>query len=179
LAALPAVPISCRPRAFAHRQRALEKVLRCHALEHHAGRGVERDALGQPHHVLRRHHTLLAVAARRVAGVGGAVAGLEVRDTLAHGLDDAGTFHAQRERQRVLVQARALVDVDVVQPRGVVADADLARARLAHRQVDELQLFGATVGGDLDRAGHVLCSGVVGRPRRLRQTSRPRARSAL
>jgi hypothetical protein len=97
---------------------------------------------GSLHHVPRRHHARLAVAAGRVAGVGGAVAGLQVRDALAHRLDDAGAFHAQRQRQRAGVQAGALVDVDEVQAAGVVADADLARAGLAHRQVDQLHCSG-------------------------------------
>jgi hypothetical protein len=77
-----------------------------------------------------------------------------VRDALAHRLDHAGAFHAQCQRQRVGVQAAALVDVDEVQAAGVVANADLARAGVTHGQFDEPHLFGAAVGGDLDGAWH-------------------------
>jgi hypothetical protein len=77
-----------------------------------------------------------------------------VRHAVAHRFDDTGAFHAQAQRQRVLVQAGALVDVDEVQADGVVADADLARAGLAHGQVDELHLLGAAVLADLDGLGH-------------------------
>jgi hypothetical protein len=136
------------------RQRLLQQVLHRQALEHHAGGGVEGDVVGQLAHLRRGHDARFAVRARRVGGVGGAVTDLQVRDTLAHRFHHAGAFHAQRQRQRVLVQAGALVDVDEVQPAGVVADADLARAGLAHGHVDQLQLLGAAVGGDLDGARH-------------------------
>ena len=91
-------------------------------------------ASGSLHDVLRRHHAHLAVAARRVARIGRAVAGLQVRDARAHRLDDAGAFHAERQRQRQrVVQPGAVVDVDVVEAAGLVADADLARRRVADR----------------------------------------------
>jgi hypothetical protein len=46
------------------RQRLLQQVLRRQALEHHAGGGVEGDAVGQLGHRLGRHHAHLAVRAR-------------------------------------------------------------------------------------------------------------------
>jgi hypothetical protein len=107
-----------------HRARLLEQVLRRQALEHHGRAGLERCRRAAAH--ARRHHAHLAVAARRVAGVGGAVAGTQVRHALAHRLDHARAFHAELQRHGQGVQAGALVDVDEVQADGVVADADLA-----------------------------------------------------
>ena len=135
-------------------QRLLQQVLRGQSFEHHAGCGVEGDAFGQPHHVLRGHHARFAVAAGRVAGVSRTVARMQVRHALAHCLDDARAFHAQQQRQRVGVQAGALVDVDEVQAAGVVANADFARARRADLAVDDVHLLGAAEGGDLDGAWH-------------------------
>ena len=68
-------------------------------------------------------------------------------------LDHAGALHAQRQRQRIGVQAGALVDVDEVDADGMVADAHLAGAGLADLQLDELHRFGAAELADLDRAG--------------------------
>jgi len=118
--------------------RAGQQVGGGHALEHHGRTGLEIDAVRQLHDTLCRHHAHLAVAARRLAGVGDAVTGLQVRDARTHRLDHARRLHAQRQRQRVRVQAGALVDVDEVQADGVVADAHLARAGVADGQIDEL-----------------------------------------
>ena len=136
------------------RLRALEQVLRGEALEHHGRAGVEVDRIGQLAHALGRHHAQLAIAAGRLAGVGGAVAGLQVRDARAHGLDDAGRFHAQRRGHLQRVQAGAVVDVDEVQADRLVADADFAGARLAHLHVDDLQLFRTAGLGDLYGFAH-------------------------
>src|ERR1019366_9603213 len=87
----------------------------------------------------------------RPAAVGGPVARLQMGDAGADGLDDAGAFIAQRERHRQGVHAGALVDIDVVESAGVMANADLARARLADGQIDEVHLFGATALLDADR----------------------------
>ena len=145
--------VVARLQAF-RRQRLAQQVLRRQALQHHGGAGLERDVVGQLAHGQCGHHARLAVAAGRVAGVGGAVAGFQVRHALAHRLDDAGALHAQVQRHGQLVQAAALVDVDEVQPDGVVADADLARPGFAYGQVDKLHFFCAAVAGNLDGQGH-------------------------
>ena len=41
-------------------------------------------------------------------------------------------------------------DTDEIEPDGVVADADLAGAWLAHGHIDDLQFFGAAGLADLD-----------------------------
>ena len=58
----------------------------------------------------------------------------------------------QRHGQRI--QAAALVHINEVQADGFVANANLARARLAHGHVNELELFGAAVFFDDDCFGH-------------------------
>ena len=70
----------------------------------------------------------LGVGAGRPAGVGHAVARLDVRDARADRLDDPGAFAAQAARQRQRVEAGAVVGVDEVDPDGGVADAGLALA---------------------------------------------------
>mmetsp|Transcript_885 Transcript_885/g.2059 ORF Transcript_885/g.2059 Transcript_885/m.2059 type:complete len:345 (-) Transcript_885:1610-2644(-) len=132
------------------RQRLAQQVLHGQALEHHCRAGLEVDGLGQLEHALGRHHARRRIGARRVAGIGGTVAGPQVADALAHRLDDARPFHAQAGRQRQRIGAVAVIDVDVVQPAGVVADADLARAGLAHLDVHPLQLLRAARGLDDD-----------------------------
>jgi hypothetical protein len=74
--------------------------------------------------------------------------------TFAHRLDHARAFHADAVRQLQRVQAGAVIDVDVVQAAGVMADADFARAGVADFDVSELQLLGAADSGDLDGADH-------------------------
>ena len=67
-------------------------------------------------------------------------------------LDDAGALHAQLQRQRVVVEAGALVDIDEVQADGVVADAHLARARFTHLDRVDHHFLGAAGAVDADGA---------------------------
>ncbi|MCY1520145.1 hypothetical protein D9M68_549160 [compost metagenome] len=139
-------------------QRLLQQVLRGEALEHHGRAGLEGDVVGQFAHALGGHHAQFAVGAGRLARVGGAVAHLQVRHALAHCLDDARGFHAQLQRHLERVQAGALVGVDEVQAHGLVADADLAGAGLAHLDLDDLQFLGTAVAVDTDGfAQHRCC----------------------
>jgi hypothetical protein len=72
----------------------LEQVLGRQALEHHGGPGLERDRIGQAADELRRHHPPLAIGAGRLAGVGDAVAHLEMRHALAYRLHHTRGLHA-------------------------------------------------------------------------------------
>ncbi len=132
---------------------AAQQVLHRQALEHHGGTGLEGDSVGQLADAFGRHHTQLAVAAGRLAGVGGAVAHLQVRDALAHGLDHTRGLHAELQRHGQLVHAAALVDVDVVQAHRLVADADLAGAGFADSDIHQLELFDAAVLVNADGFG--------------------------
>jgi len=122
---------------------ALEQVLRGQALEHHGRTGLKRDGVGQLANTFGGHHAQVAVAAGRLAGIRRAVAHLQVRHALAHGLNHARGLHAQLQRQGQGVQAATLVHINKVQPHRVVADANLAGAGLAHRHGDELELLRA------------------------------------
>ena len=84
--------------------------------------------VGQLDQAVGGHHPLLGVAADG-AGVGAAVADLEVGHAGADRHDLAGTLRARHERQRHLVEARALVDVDVVDADRVLLEPHLARDR--------------------------------------------------
>jgi hypothetical protein len=75
----------------------------------------------------------------------------------------AGALVAEHQRHRQRVGAGALVDVDEVEADRMVADADLAGARVAHRQIDELHLFGAADLVDAD--GRAVGGGRHGRSR--------------
>ena len=133
---------------------ALEQVLRSQALEHHRCAGLKRDGVGQTAHSFCRHHPQLAVAARRLAGIGRAVAGLEVAHALAHRLHHTGGFHTHLQRHRQGVEAGALVNVDVIQTHCLVTDADLAGAGIADHDIHHLQNFGATVVVNAYRLTH-------------------------
>ena len=47
-----------------------------------------------------------------------------------------------------------MVDIDVVDADGMVRDANLARPRLTHQHVNELQYLGATGLPEADGFGH-------------------------
>ena len=132
----------------------LQQVLRRQALEHHGRTGLEIDGVWQLADAFGRHHADLAIAARRLAGVGGAIACLEVRHARSDGLDHAGRLHPELQRHRQLVHARALVNVDEVQADRLVPDPDLAGSRLADSDIDDLHLFGTAMLVDADGSAH-------------------------
>ena len=140
--------------------RAAQQVLGRQALEHHGSTGLERDRIGQPAHAFGGHHAHLAVAARRLAGIGRAVAHFQMGHALAHGLNNARRLHAQLHRHGQLVQTAALVHVDEIQANGLMADANLTGTGFTDGDVNKLEFFGATVlvdangfGGDGCHAG--------------------------
>ena len=65
------------------------------SLEHHRGAFVKADGVGQGANLMRGHDALLGIGARGLRGIGRAVAGFEMRDTLAHGLDHARSLHPE------------------------------------------------------------------------------------
>ena len=58
------------------------------------------------------------------------------------------------QRHGEWVEPAALVNVDEIQADGLVADADLTRAGVAHGDVNEFQFFGSTGLVNLDGEGH-------------------------
>ena len=155
------------------RLRALEQVLSGQALEHHGCAGFKRDALGQLAHGHGWHDAGLAIAARRLTGVGGTVANLQMRDTGAHRLHHARGLHANVERHLHRIHTAAVIDIDEIEAHSLVPNSDLARSGLAHFQLDQFHFFGATMLVDTYRfyfACHVYCLRVgfrKNRPRRM------------
>ena len=108
-------------RALADLVGLAQQVAHRHALQHHGGAGLVVDAVGQLDEPVGGHHPLLGVAAHG-ARIGAAVADLEVGHAGAHGHDLAGSLRAGHERRRHLVEARALIDVDVVDAHGMLLE---------------------------------------------------------
>ena len=140
---------------------AAQQVLHGQALEHHGGAGLKTDRIRQLADAFGRHHAHLAVAAGRLAGIGSAVACLQVRNAFANGLHNARRLHAQAQRHRQLVQPAALIHVDEIKANRFVANADFAGARLANSDIDQLELFGASVLVDNDGFGGDGCHRVI------------------
>ena len=64
---------------------------------------------------------------------------------------DAGAFEPRCERERVRVEARAVIDVDEVQARRLHPDQELAGSRDGLGEIDQPEDLGATVLFDSDR----------------------------
>jgi hypothetical protein len=119
-----------------------QQVLRGHALQHHRRTGLEVDRVGQLDQAVGRDVAHFGIGADRAAGIGDAVADLEVRDRAAHRLDHAGAFEADAGRHGQRIGAGAVVDVDVIEADGVVAHARLVGRRVADADFFPAQDFG-------------------------------------
>ena len=75
----------------------------------------------------------------------------------ANRVDNSGGLHPQRGGQVLRIKAGTLVDVDKVQPAGLVHNADFTGARIAHRPVGQLQNFRASMCVDGNCACDDLC----------------------
>ena len=143
------------------REGFLDQVLHRHALQHHRRALLERQGVGEFHQLLGGHHARFRIGTLRAAGVGDAIASLDVGDAAAYCLDDAGTFSAQAGRQGGGVQAGTEIDVDEIQADGVVLDARLAGAWVANGNVFPFEDFGAAGLMETDGFGHgVLLSNI-------------------
>ncbi len=142
--------------ALAHAIGLPQQHLRGHALQHECRGLVVADALGNAHEALGRQHTRFAVRAGRVECVRDAIAGLELADAGANGLDDAGRLATEHSRELRWIQARALVDVDEVQPDRRMAHPRLTGAGLGHVDRIPAQDFRAAVGMNTHRMSHAV-----------------------
>src|ERR1700722_8169031 len=86
-----------------------------HAFEHHRRGLLVADAVGNRDQPIRREYPLFAIGAERPAGIGDAVAGLEIADARPDLFDNSGAFAAEPARQRHGIEAAALVGVDEVE----------------------------------------------------------------
>ncbi len=107
---------------------AAHKVFDGQALEHHAGRLLVTDVVGQLYRAVGRHIALLRVAARPLH-VGDAITALEFADAGADLDHFTGGFIAGNERQAAgrRIEAGAKVCVDEIDADRVLLDAQLAR----------------------------------------------------
>ena len=122
-----------------------------HALQHHRGGRLVVHIVGEHHDVLGRHGADADVGAGRHARIGDAVSRQEV-DDIGSGVDNhAGRLHPEeRGWLDQPVQARAHVDVDVVDAHGRLADAHLARSRWSRRPCLMAEHVGAAERGHDD-----------------------------
>src|SRR6516165_4806398 len=98
-------------------------------LQHQYGALFISDVVGQLDQLLPGDVALGRIGTEVVV-VGDAIAGVEMRHAGAYRDYLAGRFVAGDERQPGrLVEAGAIVDIDEIQPDGVLADADLAGPR--------------------------------------------------
>ena len=87
-------------------------------------------AFGQFHEPVGVDQPLLGVSANR-AGVSDAVAKAEVGDARANALDHTRALNSRSERQRLRIEAGAMIDVDEVEARRLLTQLDLTGAGLA------------------------------------------------
>ena len=144
-----------------------KQVLHRHALQHHGRTGLKRDGLGNLDQQLGGQIAHLGVGAWGLTGIGHAIAHLHMGHACTHFLDHATALHAQSGW--VLGQGiytAALIDVDVVQADGMVANAGLSRTGLAHFDVANGHHTGGARCIHHDYLAHV-CSidfrGIVGK----------------
>ena len=95
----------------------LVRYVRGGALEHHRGGRAGVQRFRNAHQPVGGHGLQLGIGAE-LGAMRDAIAALKRGHLGPNVLDDAGAFHAQRERQVERVAARALIGVDEVHPRG-------------------------------------------------------------
>lgn len=125
-----------RRRVPQHRLTRLDLVaganqeLDCHALQQEGSCHFIADVIGQLDQQRGGNHPGFGVGTGHATGVCHPVAGLEQLDTLAHRLHNTGSLDAQAARQGRRIHARAVIDVNVVEPDGGLAQPDLPRLRI-------------------------------------------------
>src|SRR5258705_11808151 len=131
--------------------------VRGQALEHHCRRLFGRDRIRQLHELFSVDQPLLGIAADG-AGISHAVASPDTRDTFPNRIDSPGAFDSRNERQLLRIQAGAVIDIDVIEPRGVLPQPDLARAGLADRDLIPYEDSGPARWMNLDGMRHLVAS---------------------
>jgi len=163
-----------QPVAALHAHGAAQQIVRGEPFEHqHRGLFVA-DGARQLDDPLGRQVAQLAVAAGLRVHIGHAVADAQTAHAPSDGGDDAGGLSAETGGQRHRVEARAVVDVDVVQADGRVAQLHLARPGRAWVEVLELQDLGTSGLVETDGFGHQRRS--AARIRTIKAPTRPSRR---
>ena len=135
-----------------------DQIAHGHALEHHRGRGLVRNVARDLDDPLGRDQPFLGIGAERRGRVGHPVARLETGHAAAERLDHARPLHAERQRKGQRVEPAAVVDVDIVEADGGMADADLALAGVADLDLPPLHGGCGARLVDLDCARHLTVS---------------------
>ena len=137
---------SCRVNqggvARAQREDRLHQVVRGHALQKQGRGDAGRDTLGNRHQPLGGGHDVRGIGAGH-RGPRHTMAYANVSDPCPDLLDRTRAFKSKRQGSRQGIQAGAVVDVDVVEPRGLDAYQDLAMAWLWGVQLCGLKYLGA------------------------------------
>ncbi len=103
-----------------------------HPPQHHARRRVGGDSLRKQDQPVRRDTAYLSVGPRRNPGITHPVSGLEAGDIGAYRLDHAGAFQAQHGRKRrQRIEPGTMVNVDKIEPDGLLTQPHCTRARQA------------------------------------------------
>ena len=124
------------------------------ALQHHRRAGVETDAVGQDQQAMRRDVAHLGIGANRPAGIGHAVADLDLGDALTDRLDHPGAFQADARGQGQRIEAGTVIGIDVVEADGVVAHRRFAGGRGGQVDCFPAQNLGAAGLVNTDGVGH-------------------------
>src|SRR3954466_160745 len=117
------------------------------------------DRIRQFHHAVGVDNPLLRIAADG-AGISDAVAGLHMSDILADTFDDSRALDAGREWQRLRIETRTVIDVDEVEPGGLLLEANLARPRVPDFNVFPVEDFRSPGLMDSNGVRHVRASNV-------------------
>ncbi len=124
-----------------HNKGLTQKVLRRHALEHHGSSGFQFDAVRYFNKPVSRQNALFGIGTGRRC-ISNPIANLEVFDARADSHDNARTLVAGRKRHlRCLVKPSAEINVDEVQPNGLMAHFGFTCSRLTDLDLFILQDF--------------------------------------
>ena len=122
----------------------------CHALEHGRGTVTGAQPFREPDQPVGRHHRFFRVGTHHAA-IGHGVAWSETAHSGSDRLDGAGGLLPRSERQgRDLVETRAVVDVDEVDPGGFDTNQRLPLGRDGVRHLLEPEALGTAMSMDSD-----------------------------
>ena len=139
--------------ASLHLESPSQQILRGKSFQHHGRAHLVGNIFGQLHQKFRVDQPLFRIAAGH-RGIGHAVAHLKLFDTLADFDHLARALIARRERKLGGIGALAEIDLDEVQPDGVMADLDLSAPGGGNGDVLHLQDFRAAGLVNSDRSRH-------------------------
>ena len=132
--------------AFFERGAAIKQIFNRHALEHHGRALLVTDRGRQWVKALGGHHPMGGVRADIAALIGHAITDFHMRDTRAHGLDNARAFTADAGGQGQRIDARTVIDIEIIHTHRGLADQRLPFGGLAKLDLLQLHDIGSTLG---------------------------------